>query len=294
MNKIAELLQAPFAAHEYEWRVSRLTKKEDKVVVLCYVTNRAIQNRLDDVFGPMGWRVEYEAGPLTPNGGVMCTISAYDPDSKQWVSKADGAEKSDIESVKGAYSNACKRAAVAWGIGRLLYKLTETMVPLKEKGQHWVKTANGFKCWDEPQLPAWALAENAGKVDDGAPWVDVSDPAPKHPTAPQPTLPPDGRTKKDLQNVLRTNQWTFARTKEGKAATMALLLALAGTEYAQAAALEGSYQGFLPSSYVKGEQPESQSDPFWGLMCDTVMDCAQQGELPKLFELANQEGQSVA
>ena len=72
MNKIAKKLQAPFPAEDYEWRVQSQSNRGDKVNVLCYVTARAIQNRLDEVFGPFGWQTTYSAGP---GGGVVCKLS---------------------------------------------------------------------------------------------------------------------------------------------------------------------------------------------------------------------------
>ena len=88
-------------------------------MVLAYVTNRAIQNRLDEVCGPMGWRNEYRE----ETGGVMCGISIWCSERKTWGTKWDGAEKTDVESFKGGLSASMKRAAVQWGIGRYLYKL---------------------------------------------------------------------------------------------------------------------------------------------------------------------------
>ena len=163
-NKIKDDLAKPFAANEYEWRVQKETNAGDKVLALCYVTARAIQQRLDDVFGPFGWQVEYAPGPA---GGIMCTISAWDADTKQWIRKADGAEKptmkDDGDAIKGGYSNAIKRTGYPWGIGRLLYKLDGQWVPLQTSGQesHKVKNgpnANKYMYYNPPPLPAWAIA----------------------------------------------------------------------------------------------------------------------------------------
>ena len=159
MNKIAEALQAPFLLHEYEWRVQQENKAGDKVMVLCYVTSRAIQDRLDEVFGPLGWTVSYAPGP---DKGVMCTVSAWDAEAKQWVSKSDGAENTQVEAVKGGYSAACKRAGVVWGIGRLLYRLDANWVTLQDKGTHWHRSKDGTsKYWDDPELPKWAVRGDA-------------------------------------------------------------------------------------------------------------------------------------
>ncbi|MGP4074095.1 Rad52/Rad22 family DNA repair protein [Piscibacillus sp. B03] len=145
-----EKLRAPFNADELEWRVQRKVKTKNgwKAVVLCYVTNRAIQKRLDDVFGPF-WQNKYE---LWQDKGVKCTISARI--NGEWISKEDGAEFTQVESVKGGFSAAMKRAAVQWGIGRILYDIPEVWVDLKEKGQNFCKVEEGnqkrYLYWDNP------------------------------------------------------------------------------------------------------------------------------------------------
>lgn len=42
--------------------------------------------------------------------------------------QTDGAENTDIEPVKGGLSDAYKRAAVKWGIGRYLYDMEAAWV----------------------------------------------------------------------------------------------------------------------------------------------------------------------
>lgn len=158
-----EKLRAPFEAKDIEWRVQQSGVKNGKpwAQVLAYVTNRAIQNRLDDVFTPMNWRNEYQPAP---DGGILCGISIWSADRKEWVTKWDGAEKTDIEAVKGGLSNAMKRAAVQWGIGRYLYDLDATFVQIStDRGEHFIRVkdkASGKDTagyWNTPKLPDWAL-----------------------------------------------------------------------------------------------------------------------------------------
>ncbi len=158
-----KLLAEPFAANEIEWRVGQAGQKGDEVwaKVLAYVTNRAIMGRLDEVCGPENWRNEfrYEAG-----GAILCGISikVVNLGDPEWVTKWDGAEATDIEAVKGGLSNAMKRAAVQWGIGRYLYDLEEGWAKVHDKGAHFQAKKDGkypaFK-WDPPALPKWALPE---------------------------------------------------------------------------------------------------------------------------------------
>ncbi len=55
-----------------------------------------------------------------------------DPVSGEWVEKQDGSGPTDMEPFKGGISGALKRAAVAWGIGRELYRYPRVMV----EGEH--------------------------------------------------------------------------------------------------------------------------------------------------------------
>lgn len=154
-----ESLRAPFPADDIEWRIQQAGVKGEKVWALClaYVTNRAIQQRLDDVAGPENWCNQYATGP---DGGILCGLSLRVGDS--WITKWDGAENTATEPVKGGLSGAMKRAAVQWGIGRYLYNLEATFAKVHENGAHKSKVkGNGGKDlwfrWDPPHLPAWAL-----------------------------------------------------------------------------------------------------------------------------------------
>lgn len=160
---LTKLLE-PFAPEDIEWRVQRAGVARGKgwAMVLAYVTNRAIQERLDDVAGPMNWKNEFSPAP---GGGVLCGISIRD--DGEWVTKYDGAENTAVEAVKGGLSASMKRAAVQWGIGRYLYNLESGFVNMTEekpkdmKGwyMHYDKEAKTKFYWQAPVLPKWALPE---------------------------------------------------------------------------------------------------------------------------------------
>ena len=141
-------LQAPFEPNEIEWRVGSTTQDKTKGMALAYVTNRAIQNRLDNVFGVFGWKNEFKAWG---DKSQLCGISAKD-ENGEWITKWDGAENTDFEATKGGLSDSMKRAACQWGIGRYLYKLDAVWVPIKQQGKSYV-----IEKGNEPKLPAWAL-----------------------------------------------------------------------------------------------------------------------------------------
>lgn len=133
---IQAALAKPFAAEDLEWRL-QLTL-EDKMCGLAvpYVTNRAIQNRLDDVVGPANWYNDYRPWHGTgKRESQLCGIAIYFDDRKEWVIKWDGAEDTDIEPIKGGLSDSMKRAAVQWGIGRVLYNMDTIWVKVEKKGR---------------------------------------------------------------------------------------------------------------------------------------------------------------
>lgn len=145
MERIMIKLQEPFYPEEIEWRVGATTQTKDKGLALAYVTNRAIQNRLDEVFGCFGWQNEFKEWH---GDSQLCGISVlYEG---QWITKWDGADDSATEPTKGGLSDAMKRAAYQWGIGRYLYKLPQVWVQIKPAGKSYVIV-------EKPKLPSWAL-----------------------------------------------------------------------------------------------------------------------------------------
>ncbi|MFQ6978538.1 MAG: Rad52/Rad22 family DNA repair protein [Oscillibacter sp.] len=79
------------------------------------MTNRAIQNRLDEVCGPENWYNDFK--PWHSNGkkeAQLCGIAIFF-EGRGFITKWDGAEDSDIEAVKGGLSDSMKRAAVNGG-----------------------------------------------------------------------------------------------------------------------------------------------------------------------------------
>ncbi len=122
-------LHKPFPAAEIEWRVGSTNSDKTSGLALAYLTARHVMDRLDAVCGSENWQDRYEFhGPRT-----VCYLSIRIGD--QWVTKADGAGDSDVEAEKGAISDALKRAAVKWGIGRYLYDLGNIWVDLEPAGR---------------------------------------------------------------------------------------------------------------------------------------------------------------
>lgn len=131
-------LAKPFAPEDLEWRLQVTVEERKCGMAVPYVTNRAIQNRLDEVCGPENWYNEYK--PWHSNGkkdAQLCGIAIYF-EGKGFITKWDGAEDSDIEPIKGGLSDSMKRAAYQWGIGRVLYSLDTVWVDIERRGKTYV------------------------------------------------------------------------------------------------------------------------------------------------------------
>lgn len=139
MAAMFEALSAPFPPEAVSWRVGTSNKKTvqrdtnnpqakaTKGQVLAYIDARDVMDRLDAICGPDGWQDRYPH----VDRKTVCEIDIW-VEGRGWITKADGAGDSDIEAEKGALSDAFKRAAVRWGIGRYLYHLPTPWVDLDE------------------------------------------------------------------------------------------------------------------------------------------------------------------
>lgn len=125
LNKLKE----PFPQSRISWRAQTVSKDGTKALALAYIDARDVMERLDEVCGPENWQCEYSHADKK----TVCRIGIRIPNDHGWVWKSDGAGDSDIEAEKGALSDAFKRAAVRWGIGRYLYDLETPWVPCESR-----------------------------------------------------------------------------------------------------------------------------------------------------------------
>ena len=85
-----------------------------------YITARMVMDRLDDVVSPIGWTDSYI---VLSDGSVECSLSITF-DGSEWLTRCDVGTAEGTEPMKSAYSDALKRAAVKFGVGRYLYGAT--------------------------------------------------------------------------------------------------------------------------------------------------------------------------
>lgn len=125
-----ERLRAHFDPSVVSWRPGRITTNDRGTVgmALAYINARDVMSRLDEVVGPENWSDAYVE---TAKGVMLCTLSIRI--GNEWVGKTDGAGETDVEGEKGKVSDALKRAAVKWGIGRYLYDVPTIWVECDPK-----------------------------------------------------------------------------------------------------------------------------------------------------------------
>lgn len=174
-------LAAPFLREAVSWRAQSMNKEGTKAMALAYIDARDVMRRLDEVIGPANWQDSYTE---TPTGTALCTISIRIGDD--WVSKCDGAGATDVEAEKGRISDAFKRCAVKWGIGRYLYDLDAPWVPCesyeRNGKQHWKKwTADPWKFVRAASATATPSDNDPGGAKDMADkWAQWADDAVKN------------------------------------------------------------------------------------------------------------------
>ncbi|VTS04240.1 Rad52/Rad22 family DNA repair protein [Tuwongella immobilis] len=145
VSHITRALAQPFELSEVKFKPQ--TVKNNRALALAYIDARVIQDRLDEVLGVENWQDDYQ---LLPDGSVLCRLRLKL--GPRWITKMDvgsPSEQSDSgDRLKAAFSDALKRAAVKFGIGRYLYRLPALWCdydPVK-------KTFTNL-----PKLPAFAM-----------------------------------------------------------------------------------------------------------------------------------------
>ena len=245
-RQIQAELAMPFAPEDLEWRLQRVVDAKELGIAVPYVTNRAIMGRLDDVVGPENWYNDFK--PWHGAGGKeaqLCGISIRYGDG--FITKWDGAEDSDIEPIKGGLSDSMKRAAVQWGIGRVLYNMDVVFVDVEKRGKTWCIKKDQQERLDYAYLKTLGKlgltpAPAGGLRPSAAPEDSTGDPKP----APEPQAPKakasEGKGKKKSDRgacVVRS-----ARENKGMNNSVSTALVL---ENAKGARLE---------VFVRGSHPE--------------------------------------
>ena len=133
-------------AEEIECRVAMINEKGASL--LLFKDARVDQKILDETFTPFGWCRSHQI----LEGNLYCTVSVWDEEKRQWISKQDVGTMSYSEKEKGQASDSFKRACFNWGIGRELYTAPFIWIPagkikIQKKGEKFV-TSDYFSVKD--------------------------------------------------------------------------------------------------------------------------------------------------
>jgi len=125
-----------------------------------YVDARDVFDRLDEVVGPENWSDASSIVDATTKA-VACTLSLFGVSKTDvgYPNAAADAGNAQMEPLKAAYSDAVKRAAVRWGVGRHLYDMTPIMLPRGQRPKSAAAAANGDEGASPPAQPAQPRAQ---------------------------------------------------------------------------------------------------------------------------------------
>ncbi len=129
-REMLEQLRKPFPASKISFKVQTKPSEKGNALVVAYLDARDVMERLDEVAGP-DWSDRYER--IEGGQGLMCYLTIGG------VTRADvGDDTNENEPAKSAVSDAFKRAAVKFGVGRFLYDLPRMWAQVKPAGKTFV------------------------------------------------------------------------------------------------------------------------------------------------------------
>lgn len=143
------------------------TRTKGKALLLLYQDARCAMNILDETVGQFAWQKRYE----NINGNIYCGIGIKDTDNNEWVWKYDcgsfTAKEEDMQSKADA-SDATKRAAVCWGIGRELYATPKINIKCPDSYYYNDRMNMTFSVksieWEDDKLVDLVIVDKFNKV----------------------------------------------------------------------------------------------------------------------------------
>ena len=157
-SDILQRLAEPFPAKVIQWKPQATSGDKTKALAVAYIDARDVMRRLDDVASG-DWGFEWEpVGAAVKGSLTVCGVTRCDVGEQ-----GDGPMG---KTIKAAVSDALKRCAVHFGVGRYLYYLEGS----------WVAYDPTRKALQEiPQLPKWALPGQQTTVPHDAPAMAVEE-----------------------------------------------------------------------------------------------------------------------
>lgn len=158
MSYLQSLLENLRKEIPYQWRVQSRNKDKNKAICSAYIDARDVMNTLDK-HCTYGWQTDVKELAGFIFYGIGITIpTEFDSEGKpnwfeanwRWDTGAriEDNEKDNMyeQAGKSAASDALKRAAVQWGVGRFLYDLPTVTLPCDQYGN--VVDDKAQRVWD--------------------------------------------------------------------------------------------------------------------------------------------------
>lgn len=157
----------------YKWRVQSFSTYKEEATLVAYIDARQASDILNDVFG-LAWSCEYR----TVEGKLFCRISVKIDDSYYY--REDCGTESTMEKEKGEASDAFKRAAVKFGVGRFLYDLDPKKVRTSAKHERgkpnpFLLDNNGNRIYNVSNLSPRITAATLKSIGDVAKAQELKD-----------------------------------------------------------------------------------------------------------------------
>jgi hypothetical protein len=144
MNYYQQLLDKLRQPIPYQWRVQSRSKDKSKAICTAYIDARDVMNVLDNTC-EHGWEVSYSENQGFIFAGIGINVLLESPGRDPYINQLwrydcgqrvenDPADQMYEQAGKSAASDAFKRAAVMWGVGRFLYDLDKVILPCDQYG----------------------------------------------------------------------------------------------------------------------------------------------------------------
>jgi hypothetical protein len=135
MSYIQELIKNLSKEVPFKWRVQGANREKTKVQITAYIDARQVMDILDQ---HCDWSSSFEE----IGGGIFCTITIHGENGEKF-SRTDAGSRIEADSTdqmyeqgfKASASDAFKRAAVCFGVGRFLYDQPKMWLPCNDRRQ---------------------------------------------------------------------------------------------------------------------------------------------------------------
>ena len=147
LSDIQKRLQAPFPVKDVHWKPASFNRERSRALLLAHIDARAVQDRLDATC-PDDWSFELELVTVAMRPTVKGRLTVLG------VVREDFGEGDEVSTLKAAASDAFKRCAGQFGIGRYLDDLPESWVDWDDARHALVDPVQ------MPELPQWARPDH--------------------------------------------------------------------------------------------------------------------------------------